>query len=726
MWSTKLNHLNSSTKTTSRKKASFSINEIRWDSTLEEFLGKANSKSIEKLETVGIKEVRDLLWIFPLRIVELPPLRSFQYVEEGRIFIGRAKVLNIQAKPNFRVRGRGKAMLYNIIVHVQDTLSDKILQLKWFNSYGSVKDKISKATWIEFMGEASLFNAQAQFANPELHVLESPDSPSPFATAANELKIQYPTVNTIPGLTIKKFMDRIPMSLWNNIPETLPFSLVKKKNFLSLSESFKVIHAKVRPNAELEIAAETRLIYEEFFEDQIKIYLRRQYFKKPKANSYAVDHETYRIFCARYPYSLTQDQSFTMEDVRRDLSGEHPMMRLVQGDVGCGKTTIAMIAAMIVIEKGAQAALMCPTEALATQHFISAKEIFDEKQYKVRLLLGSTPAKEKKQIQNELVEGDIDFIIGTHSLIQETVQFKELGLAIIDEQHKFGVDQRIRLTSKTTGTHCLIMSATPIPRSLSLTQYGDLDISTIRVMPAGRKGYKTRIVTEETYPQFLNFIKTRLSLGEQIYVVVPAITENVETQQDFHNLESVLEKFKKYFPQNKVQGLHGQMKPDEKAQMFHDFKNHKIDILVSTSVIEVGINVLNATVMAIMNPERFGLSSLHQLRGRVGRGEKPGFCFLVNDKQISNLSMERLKVIENNTDGFKIAEEDLKLRGEGDLFGTDQSGSQTQKRLANIILHADVLNEARTDAFHLIENRDPDVGKLLIKYSGDERIFTTV
>jgi len=721
-----LNHLNSSTKTAPKKKAAAGKAEIGWDSTLEEFLGKANHKSIEKLNTAGIQEVRDLLWIFPLRVVELPPLRSFQYVEEGRIFIGRAKVLNIQAKPNFRIKGRGKAMLYNIMVHVQDTMSDKILQLKWFNSYGSVKDKISKATWIEFMGEASAYNGQAQFANPEFHVLESPDSPSPFSTVSNELKIQYPTVNTVPGITIKKFMDRIPMSLWNNMPETLPASVISRKGFLSLSESFKVIHAKVKPNPELEAAAEKRLIYEEFFEDQIKIYLRRQYFKKPQAHSYSVDEETYRLFCARYPYSLTDDQSKTMSDVRRDLNGPHPMMRLVQGDVGCGKTTIAMLAAMIVIEKGAQAALMCPTEALATQHFFGAKDIFDEKQYKVKLLLGSTPAKEKKQIQLELAEGLIDFIIGTHSLIQESVQFKELGLAIIDEQHKFGVDQRIKLTGKTSGAHCLIMSATPIPRSLSLTQYGDLDISTIKAMPAGRKGHKTRIVTEETYSQFLNFIKTRLSLGEQIYVVVPAISENVETEQDFHNLESILDKFKKYFPQNKVEGLHGQMKPDEKAQMFHAFKNHKVDILVSTSVIEVGINVLNATVMAIMNPERFGLSSLHQLRGRVGRGDKPGFCFLVNDKTISNTSMDRLKVIENNTDGFKIAEEDLKIRGEGDLFGTDQSGSQNHKRLANIILHADVLNEARTDALQLIDSRDPDIEKLLNKYSGDERIFTTV
>lgn len=266
------------------------------------------------------------------------------------------------------------------------------------------------------------------------------------------------------------------------------------------------------------------------------------------------------------------------------------------------------------------------------QHFVSATELLEKSHFSIKLLLGSTSAKEKKIIQQELKEGKIDFIIGTHSLIQDSVAFKELGLAIIDEQHKFGVDQRIRLTSKSEGTHCLIMSATPIPRSLSLTQYGDLDISTIKVMPAGRKGHKTRIVTEDTYPQFLNFLKTRLSLGEQIYIVVPAINESEEVEQDFHNLVSILEKFKNYFPDYKVEGLHGQMKPDEKSKMFHAFKNHQVDILVSTSVIEVGINVLNATVMAIMNPERFGLSSLHQLRGRVGRGDKPGFCFLVNDK----------------------------------------------------------------------------------------------
>ena len=720
MWSMKLNLLNSSNKKTKSKKS------IEWSSTLEDLLGVASLKSIEKLNAVGLNKAQDLLWVFPLRVLELPPLRSFDFVEEGRIFIGRAKVLNVQAKPNFRVRGRGKAMLYNISVHVQDTLSDKILTLKWFNSYGSVTQKISKCIYLEFMGEASIYNGTLQFTNPEFFELESNKSDSPFALAANELKIQYPTINTVSGIIIKKAIDKIPGDLWNNISETLPEKLIQKKSFLSLSDSFKVIHAKIKPTAELEKRAENRLIYEEFFEDQIKIYLRRQYFKKPQSPAYSVNDQSFQEFCSRYPYILTIDQLKALIDVRTDLNKVHPMMRLVQGDVGCGKTTIAMIAAMIVIENGAQAALMCPTEALALQHFVSCSELFDPSKYNVRLILGSTPAKEKKQIQKELENCTIDFIIGTHSLIQDSIQFKQLGLAIIDEQHKFGVDQRIRLTSKSKGTHCLIMSATPIPRSLSLTQYGDLDISTIKMMPAGRKGHKTRIVTPETFHQFLSFIMTRLSLHEQIYVVVPAINESVEIEQDFHNLTEMLDRFKKYFPDYIVEGLHGQMKTDEKVKIFNAFKNHQVNILLSTSVIEVGINVLNATVMAIMNPERFGLSSLHQLRGRVGRGEKPGFCFLVNDKIIASQSMARLKVIEENIDGFKIAEEDLKLRGEGDLFGTDQSGSHTQKRLANIILHAEVLYEARSDALDLIQSKEPAVLKLMEKFSGDGRIFTTV
>jgi ATP-dependent DNA helicase RecG len=687
-------------------------------------MGKAAHKTTEKLITAGIKELAHLLWTFPLRVIELPPLRSFEFIEENKIFIGRAKILNIQARPNFRVRGRGKAMLYNINVHVQDTLSDKVISLRWFNSYGSITQKISKCTWIEFMGTANSYNGQIQFSNPDFFALDTLESASSFVTISNELKIQYPTVNSIPGIHFKKIIDKIPAILWKEIPDPLPPQLIEKKHLLSLGDAFQVIHGKIKPTIILSQKAEGRLIYEEFFEDQLKIHLRRQFHQRPMAQSFLATSDLYLRLTALFPFSLTTDQVKTLAEIKNDLSGAHPMMRLVQGDVGCGKTAVAMIAALIVIENGAQVALMCPTEALALQHFISTQELFGKEKYRIKLLLGSTSAKDKKIIQKDLANGDIDFIIGTHALIQEAIQFKNLGMAIIDEQHKFGVDQRIKLTSKATGTHCLIMSATPIPRSLSLTQYGDLDISTIKSMPLGRKGHKTRIVTKDTFSYFLNFIKTRLSLREQVYIVVPAIIENPE--QDFHNLESILERFKQYFPEHKVFGLHGQMKSDEKTKIFTDFKNQHVDILVSTSVIEVGINILNATIMAIMNPERFGLSSLHQLRGRVGRGHKPGFCFLVNDKDISQLSMERLKIIENNTDGFIIAEEDLRIRGEGDLFGTEQSGAENQKHLANIVLHADILIEARADALQLIQENDPHIKLLLERLAQDDRIFTTV
>jgi len=692
MWSMKLR-----TSSTSTKKV------INWSSSLEDLMGKASLKTVEKLQSAKCFHLYDLLWIFPLRVVELPPIQSFSHIEIDKIFIGRGKILNIQARPNFRARGKGRAMLYNIQAFVKDLSSDQLVSLRWFNCYGSVKEKISKCDIIEFLGNPTEYQGQVQFANPEFYPIESKDSPCTFTTISNDLKIQYPTVNTIPGINIKKIIDKIPAKLWSEIEETLPKSILLKNNFLSLSDSFKVIHGKIKPTPELEEKTSARLIYEEFFEGQLKIFLRRKYFKKPKAT----DEKYFSKLSTYFPFPFTDDQIKVLSEIRSDLKIEHPMMRLIQGDVGCGKTWVAFFSALMIIGENhrAQVAMMCPTEALAQQHFLEAKNLFEK--YGITIL-----------------SGEIDFIIGTHSLIQETIEFKNLGLAIIDEQHKFGVDQRIKLTSKGAGTHCLIMSATPIPRSLSLTQYGDLDISTIKSMPSGRKGHKTRIVGPETYPQFLSFIKTRLTMHEQVYVVVPAINENPE--QDFHNLETVLEQFKKYFPEHRVFGLHGQMKAPEKAETFKNFSNNQIDILVSTSVIEVGINVTNATVMAIMNPERFGLSSLHQLRGRVGRGDKPGFCFLVNDKIINPNSLERLKVIENNTDGFKIAEEDLRLRGEGDLFGIDQSGSDANKKFANIVTHSHILFQAKIDADQLIQEENPEVIKLLEKFSKDSRIFTTV
>ena len=356
---------------------------------------------------------------------------------------------------------------------------------------------------------------------------------------------------------------------------------------------------------------------------------------------------------------------------------------------------MAFGAALMAMENSYQVALMCPTESLALQHFLKLKEVFAPSSHSIDLLLGSTPLKQKKELFANLANGQIDLIVGTHSLIQDYVTFKNLSLVIIDEQHKFGVEQRLKLMKKNPHAHCLSMTATPIPRSLCLTQYGDLDISMIKTMPAHRKKIKTKIVEPSHFKHFLNFLCTRLQLGEQIYIVVPMIVGN--EKQDLINLKLACEKFEKYFPHYRLKSLHGQLKASQKSQIFIDFRDHKIDILISTSVIEVGINIPNATVMAIMNPHRFGLSSLHQLRGRVGRGQKPGFCFLVNDKEINPASAQRLKIIEKICDGFKISEEDLKMRGEGDLLGPHQSGIMQSKILANPVIHQDLLLEARCD-----------------------------
>jgi ATP-dependent DNA helicase RecG len=367
-------------------------------------------------------------------------------------------------------------------------------------------------------------------------------------------------------------------------------------------------------------------------------------------------------------------------------------------------------------------ALMCPTEALATQHFESFKQL--NPALNLELLLGSTKAKERKVILKNLIDGETEIVIGTHALFQDTVQFKKLGLAIIDEQHKFGVEQRLRLVSKGNGTHSLIMTATPIPRTLSLAQYGDLDISSIKMMPAGRKGIKTRITEKVNYAKYVEFVKGRLSLGEQAYFVFPAIEES-ETI-DIQNVKESLKRYQETFKGFRVDMLHGQMKSEEKEKTVQDFRDKKIDILVSTSVIEVGINIENATIMSIYNPERFGLSSLHQLRGRVGRGDKAGFCFLVLDKEISPDSYQRLKVIEQNLDGFVIAEEDLKFRGEGDLFGVDQSGTVTSKRLANFLTHTAILEQVVSDVEKFQKSHPELLEPHFERLAKDQKILDTI
>lgn len=689
---------------------------LNWSSPLSELIkSKKPSPTLEKLEAGGVRALSDLLWLLPLRIYPTPKELPFRDAHLGAPFKGRGKIIHTEIRPAFGRRGKGNILLYNGFVMVRDAHSSETLSLRWFNLYPNQKKQIEAMDEVSFLGEPQEYKAQKQIINPQI------SAPTEIEEAG--YMAEYPTVNKVSGTQLKKLVELIPNELWDNIPQALP-ELGYNQDF-SLSDAFKTIHGQIpveKFSPALKAAAVERLIYEEFLIDQIKILIRRKLTKRKIAQKFSIEQKDLKNLLSSIPFTLTSDQQKVFDDIQKDFVSGHPMMRMVQGDVGSGKTIVAYLASRVITNSGSQVAFMCPTEALAMQHFETFQALSPE--LPTDLLLGSTKAKEKKAITARLMSGETKVVIGTHSLFQDSVNFKELDLAIIDEQHKFGVDQRLKLVGKGKATHSLIMTATPIPRTLSLAQYGDLDLSFIKMMPAGRKGIKTRITEPVNYLKYIDFVKARLRLGEQAYFVFPAIDESEVL--DLQNVKTSLDKYRKSFPEFRVEALHGQLKPEEKHAVVEEFKAGKIQILVSTSVIEVGINIPNATIMSIYNPERFGLSSLHQLRGRVGRGDKPGFCFLVLDKEVGPEGMERLKVVENNLDGFIIAEEDLKFRGEGDLFGVDQSGSTTSKKLANFLTHSHILEKVVRD-IESLEKSSPELLAPLIKqYSQDERITLLV
>ncbi|MFA7613076.1 MAG: ATP-dependent DNA helicase RecG [Candidatus Caldatribacteriota bacterium] len=695
-----------------RSKTSVTLN---WNSPLLDLSkGKKPSPTLTKLYEAGIETLYDLIWILPLRIYRMPEEKSFGQAQFNEYFKGSGKIVHIDIKPAYGRRFKNKFLLYNGIIVVQDDRSAETITLRWFNLYPSQKKQFEALEHIKFLGVVQEFKAQKQIINPQI-LTESHQ--------AADYIIEYPTVNKVSGVHLKKVIQTIPDSLWENIPQKL--EELGDNSELTLSKAFQVLHGKIRVeefNQTIKDKAIERLVYEEFLEDQLKILTRRKFLKQKMANKYLVSTQELTELKKTIPFTLTADQDKVLNEIIHDLSLGRPMMRMVQGDVGCGKTVVAFLASNILIKKKAQVALMCPTEALANQHFQNFTELYPD--IKVDLLLGSTKAREKKEIYARLKSGETSIVIGTHSLFQDSVEFNNLDLAIIDEQHKFGVEQRLKLLAKGKSCHCIIMTATPIPRTLSLAQYGDLDISSIRTMPEGRIPIKTRITEPENYFKYIDFVKRRLSMGEQAYFVFPAIEESEIT--DLTNVKESLKKYQEIFKGFQVRALHGQMKSEEKEAVLEEFKNLKAHILISTSVIEVGINIPNASIMSIYNPERFGLSSLHQLRGRVGRGSRPGFCFLVVEKDISPEALELLKVIEDNLDGFIIAEEDLKFRGEGDLFGVDQSGTVKARRLASYISHGKILDLVIKD-LREIEMLKPDLlMPHFTRLAQDQKILDTI
>lgn len=700
------------------------MSENPWLKPLATLYSSRKPAFLGQLESIGIKTLEDILWLPPRKVSLIPPVQSFECIKVEEYFKGVAKVLNFSSKPNFyRKRSRGP-LLYTAKMTVLDSLSSQTLTLQWFNCYPNVVKKYQSFDEVIFQGQVEEYKGKMQIVNPQIqernHVEELESSPPEFL-------VTYPTINKIPTSVFTKIINKIPKDYWDLIPNPIIHFDETNKFALSLAQAFKILHAQIPPedfSASLFNQALERLAYQEFFLEQIKIFYRRSHIIQKKAPVVDLAKETIEQLLASFPYTLTDDQSTVLAEVIHDLKQGCPMYRLIQGDVGCGKTTIASMSLAITALRGYQAALMCPTEALALQHYQNLKDFFRSFKIDCELYLGSTPLVHKRNLQARALQDSPLVVIGTHSLIQKDMDFKNLALAVIDEQHKFGVNQRIQLTSKGDGCHCLIMTATPIPRSLSLTQYGDLDISIIKSMPSQKKEAKTKIITPEHFEKFLSFLKTRLLMKEQAYIVVPAIEESQHIEMQ--NLENAVERFKVFFPEFNIGALHGKMKSEEKEIIFKNFMNHKIDLLVSTSVVEVGINNINSTIMAIMNPERFGLSSLHQMRGRVGRGGKPGFCFLVLDKKPNPKSLERLKIIEQSTDGFKIAEADLEIRGEGDLFGTNQSGYVYQRKVANIFKHHEQLQKARQDCQSLYNDLGSEIFDQFSYLLEDDKILLTI
>jgi ATP-dependent DNA helicase RecG len=691
-------------------------NKLSWDSsiTLLSSNPKKPTKTIIKLLDSQYHSIKDILWILPLRVIKLPSIDKFSIMEAGKYFKGRARLINIDLSPAFGKKGKQKVQLFNATVVIKDTLSDNFMTLKWFNAYPNIKNQLESLEVFEFLGIVQDYKGILQIINP---ILDPKDE-------ENSLLTEYPTVSGVSGAHIKKLVRKIPFVLWEQELTFFSKNLSSELKLSSLNKVFRTLHGIDSHSESEEMNGyRSELVYIEFLKDQLKVVARKIAFKKMIAPRIEIKNDLINKFISRFPYELTDDQCLVNKQLFQDLSSGHPMMRIIQGDVGCGKTTVALISTYAVALNGGQIAMMCPTEALAYQHYKSFKKIFAD-EFSIDLLVGSLKAKEKNSVLAKLTSGQTQIIVGTHSLFQKTVIFKNLQFVIIDEQHKFGVEQRLKLITKGVGVHCLLMSATPIPRTLQLAQYGDLDISTIKTLPAGRKGTQTRIISNDTYEKYLSFIKTRVEIGEQVYIVVPTITESESL--DLKNVEGLVQTYKVIFPQLSIACLHGQLKTEEKKSTMEKFEQKNIDILISTSVIEVGIDVLNSTVMAIYNPDRFGLSSLHQLRGRVGRGKKPGFCFLIPDKKISQHALSRLKLLERSNDGFEIAEADLKNRGEGDLFGTDQSGNTSSNKFASIFEHFSIFEKVQEDIRRILKEKPELFNPLIDQLILDKKISTTV
>ncbi len=667
-----------------------------------QYLKGVGPKRAYYFKKLGVETIKDLLFLIPRRYLDrknLSPIRALKVGEEGT-FIGKILATGIQ-----KTLHRGE------VVKIVVGDGTGIINCSWF-SRPDLKYRFRVNQEIVLSGPVSYYKGKA-LVNPYYEILEGGEE------YCGEIIPIYPLTENLSLWDVRRAMRQALQISLPLLSETLPKRILANYSFPTIIESLTAIHFP-ETIEEAEKARE-RLVYEEFFYFESLLALNKRE-KKGDAPILLNKKDLTERFLSSLPFSLTASQVQVIKEIEEDLAKGKSMTRLLQGDVGSGKTVVGIYAMVLACENNTQACLMAPTEILAEQHFLNWQKRLEDIGIKSALLTGSVKKREKEKIYKLLKDGRIDIIFGTHALIEEDCQFKNLSLVIVDEQHRFGVMQRAKLLTKGSSPHFLVMTATPIPRTLSLTLYGDLDISTLKEKPPGRKKIITRLTTEENRFKVYEFIRNKLKEGKQVYILCPLIEESEKL--DLASAKKTYEEVKEVFSPFKVALLHGRMKSEERIKEMEEFRKGAIQILVTTTVIEVGVDVPNATIILIEHPERFGLAQLHQLRGRVGRGEELSYCILIAPKDMSDEARARLSYFEKYEDGFLLAEKDLEIRGPGQFFGVRQHGLPDFK-IGDPSKEKEILFKAREDAFAIIED-DPNLEKeenRVIKENLQKRFF---
>jgi ATP-dependent DNA helicase RecG len=662
------------------------------------------------LEAKGLSTVEDLLAYPPFRYEDRTNVKTIAQLAPGEMATVIAEVRSAKLS-TFRRRDLG------LFEATFTDASRAVLLVKWFHA-AYLADVLQPGQRVALYGkvEYDSYAGQLSMVHPEYEILSEEDE----ADAALHVGRVVPIYEAAGKITTRVFRRLIHgvLERLTPPPDPLPASIRRRLRLPDLWTALRSLHfppeqEDLRLLNAFRTPAQIRLIFEEFFWLQYGLAVKRSSARRESGIAFELNDRVRERIKQMLPFKPTAAQKRVLAEIAADMARPHPMNRLLQGDVGSGKTLVAAEAAIIAIENGYQVAMLAPTEILAAQHYYYFRNLFQKLGYQVGLLTGSSTKREKTLMKKLLAEGLVHFAVGTHALLEEDVEFRRLGLAIIDEQHRFGVLQRLRFIRKGARPDVLVMTATPIPRTLALTLYGDLDVSVIDELPPGRKPIITRHVTEDQIERVWSFLRKQIEAGRQAYVVYPAIEES-ETQarkaaeKMYRHLSQVV------FPDLRVGLLHGRMPAEEKEAVMESFKRGETQILVSTTVIEVGVDVPNATVMVIEQAERFGLAQLHQLRGRVGRGAEQSYCILVTGP-LNDVSRERIRTLVESTDGFYIAEMDLKLRGPGEFFGTRQAGMPSL-RVANIVRDAELLELARREASDFLASGPEEEQRRALEY----------